>query len=48
MEGIEDIMKLLIRDTGSSPIHNCIIYLNNPKKNISYKAVFGKKKYLNY
>jgi len=42
MERIEDIMKLLIRDNGSSPIHNCILYLNNPKKDISYNAVFGK------
>ncbi|MBT3418576.1 MAG: beta-lactamase family protein [Flavobacteriales bacterium] len=42
MKTIEKLMKLLIRHSGSSPIHNCILYLNNPKKNSNYKDAFGQ------
>ena len=42
MKPIEELMKLLIRNSGSAPIHNCILYLNNPEKNSNYKAAFGQ------
>lgn len=42
MKPIEELMKLLIRNSGSFPIHNCILYLNNPKKDSAYKAAFGQ------
>lgn len=42
MKKIEKLMKLLIRNSGSTPIYNCVLYLNNPKKNSNYKAAFGE------
>jgi len=42
MKPIEELMKLLISNSGSNPIHNCILYLNNPEKNSNYKAAFGQ------
>ena len=42
MKPIEELMKLLIRNSGSAPIHNCILYLNNQKENSNYKAAFGQ------
>ena len=41
MKIVEGLMKQLIRDNDESPIHNCILHLNNPRKNISYKHAFG-------
>lgn len=42
MKPIKELMKLLISNSESAPIHNCILYLNNPKKDIKYKAAFGQ------
>ena len=42
MRSIEKLMELLISNSESSPIHNCILYINSPKNNINYKAAFGK------
>jgi D-alanyl-D-alanine carboxypeptidase len=42
MRSIEKLMDLLIRNSESAPIHNCILYINSPKNNINYKAAFGK------
>ena len=42
MKLIEELMELLVRGSGSVPIHNCILYLNNPTKNSNYKGAFGQ------
>jgi len=42
MRSIEKLMDLLIRNSESDPIHNCILYINSPKNNINYKAAFGQ------
>jgi D-alanyl-D-alanine carboxypeptidase len=42
MKSTAELMKHLIRNSGSTPIHNCILHLNNPKKKITYKAAFGQ------
>ena len=42
MKLIDELMRILIKNSGSSPIHNCILYLNNPKKNSNYKGAFGQ------
>ena len=43
MKPIEELIKLIIRESGPAPIYNCILYLNNPKNNTNYKYAFGKK-----
>ena len=42
MKLIDELMKILIKNSGSSSVHNCILYLNNPKNNSNYKGAFGK------
>ena len=42
MNSAEELIRRLIRDSRLSPIHNCILHLNSPQKNINYKAAFGQ------
>ena len=42
MKLIDELMKILIKNSGSSSVHNCILYLNNPKNNSNYKGAFGQ------
>ncbi|MCK5440432.1 MAG: beta-lactamase family protein [Maribacter sp.] len=42
MKQFEDLAKLLINTNGSTPIYNCLLYLNDTKRNIKYKSAFGQ------
>lgn len=42
MKQFEDLAKLLINTNGSTPIYNCMLYLNDIKREINYKGSFGQ------
>ena len=41
MKSFDDLANLLINPKGSTPIYNCLLYLNATKKNINYSRAFG-------
>jgi len=41
MKQFEDLANLVINPNGSPPIYNCLLYLNDTKRDINYKASFG-------
>ena len=41
MKPFDDLANLLINPKGSTPIYNCLLYLNDTKKNIKYSRAFG-------
>ncbi|WP_372768002.1 serine hydrolase domain-containing protein [Lutibacter sp.] len=42
MKQFEDLVKLLINPNGSAPIYNCLLYLNDTKRNIKNTGAFGQ------
>ena len=42
MKQYEDFANLLINPDGSTPIYNCLLNINNAKKNINYKIALGQ------
>jgi D-alanyl-D-alanine carboxypeptidase len=42
MKQYEDFAKLLINPSGATPIYNCLLNINNKKKNINYKIAVGQ------
>jgi len=41
MKQFDDLANLLINPKGSTPIYNCLLYLNDTHKNINYRKAFG-------
>lgn len=41
MKQFDDLAKLLINPKGSTPIHNCLLYLNDTRINMCYSKAFG-------
>jgi D-alanyl-D-alanine carboxypeptidase len=42
MKQFEDLANLLINPNGSTPIYNCLLYLNDKERNIIYRDAFGQ------
>lgn len=42
MKQYEDFANLLINPEGSTPIYNCLLNINNPKRDINYKIALGR------
>ena len=42
MKQYEDFANLLINPDGSAPVYNCLLNINNAKKNINYKIALGQ------
>ena len=42
MKQYEDFANLLINPNGSAPIYNCLLNINNAKKNINYEIALGQ------
>lgn len=42
MKQMEELANLLINPNGTTPIYNCLLYINDTQRNISHKAAFGE------